>query len=253
MKYFVLASGSAGNSTFIDFGSIKVLIDCGISKKQLVYRLSQHGYQLSDIDHVFLTHNHNDHDKNIHIFNQEIVYCGKNAIPSLREDHFIRPYDILTFQDVTVIALSISHDATSPLGFVFIKDNKKLVYMTDTGYVSKKNASYMRDASYYIIESNHDVEMLMSTRRPMFLKNRILSDYGHLSNEDSALIMSHLLGPSTQEIVLAHLSREANTNELALGTYHRILEERSIDTESLTIKVASQVDIVFGGNIDVED
>jgi Metal-dependent hydrolases of the beta-lactamase superfamily I len=131
-----------------------------------------------------------------------------------------------------------------------MKDDKKIIYITDTGYISKKNASYMVDADYYIIESNHDIEMLMKTNRPMFLKNRILSDYGHLSNDDSAMIISRLLGPSTKEIVLAHLSQEANTKELALNTYHRIFNQNNIELKNIKIKVASQIDVVYGGDFD---
>jgi len=253
MKYFILASGSTGNCTFVDFGGTRILIDCGISKRQLITKLHQYHYDICDIDYVFLTHDHSDHNKNIHLFHEDLIYCGKGTIPSLRMDHFVNPYDILTFNDITVIPLSISHDATSPLGFVFLKENIKFVYMTDTGYVSKKNASYMVDAGYYVMESNHDIEMLMNTSRPMYLKNRIISDYGHLSNLDSAMIMSHLLGPSTKEIVLAHLSKEANTVEKALTTYKEVFTQRKIELSSFQIKVASPIDVVCGGEINDQD
>ena len=101
--------------------------------------------------------------------------------------------------------------------------------MTDTGFISEKNLEVMRNADYYIIESNHNIKMLLQTNRPAELKQRILSDFGHLSNEDSALYMSELIGDKTKEIALAHISEEANYNEKALGTYLRILKERIVD------------------------
>lgn len=249
MQFHVLASGSQGNSTFIDFDGVGVLIDCGISKKQLVYRLSQVGYDLDNIQYVFLTHDHYDHKKNVHVFDNHLIYSALGCYDGLKEDHYLKPYDVLQFDHFTMIPLKTSHDATNSLGFEFICQKERLIYMTDTGYVSSKNANYMVDADYYIIESNHDVEMLMNTSRPMSLKNRILSDKGHLSNLDSALLMSRLIGSHTKEIVLAHLSREANTKELALKTYYKVLEEQQVDLKNCMIKVASQVDIVSGGEI----
>ena len=119
--------------------------------------------------------------------------------------------------------------------------------MTDTGYVSQKNRSYIHNLDYYIIESNHDIEMLMKTKRPMFLKNRILNDKGHLNNEYSARLMCEVIGEKTKEIVLAHLSQEANTKEKALETYYEVFDEQDVHFDKKNIKVASQVNIVSGG------
>lgn len=247
MQFHVLASGSQGNSTFIDFDGTGVLIDCGISKKQLVDRLGRVGYGLEDIQYVFLTHDHSDHKKNIHIFKEHDIYSACGCYEGLAEDHYLQPYDVVQFDDFMVIPLKTSHDATASLGFEFIFQETRLIYMTDTGYVSSKNANYMIDADYYIIESNHDVEMLMNSQRPMSLKNRILSDRGHLSNLDSALLMSRLVGEHTKEIVLAHLSQEANTEKLALETYHQVFLEQKVTLPQLKIKVASQYNVVSGG------
>lgn len=128
-----------------------------------------------------------------------------------------------------------------------IEGNKEtLLYMTDTGYVSQKNMKYMCNLDYYIFESNHDVEMLMATKRPLFLKNRIYGDKGHLNNEYSANVMVQIIGDRTKEICLAHLSQEANTKEKALQTYHQVFDENQIEFRN--IKVASQVDVVSGGH-----
>ncbi|WP_444195535.1 MBL fold metallo-hydrolase, partial [Catenibacterium sp.] len=131
MEYHVLASGSKGNSTFIVEKTTGILIDCGISKKQLVYRLKEIGYTIDDIDYVLLTHDHTDHNKNIHIFDKEIVYTAKGNIEDLDEDHELVPYTSYTFGDIDVYVLRLSHDATNPIGFIFIGD-ETLLYMTDT-------------------------------------------------------------------------------------------------------------------------
>lgn len=244
MEFHVLASGSKGNATFIYEDGYGILIDCGITRKQLLFKLQNLGYSENDITYVFLTHDHYDHNKNIHIFNQDKVFSAKKNIEGLDEYHTLIPYQHRKFGVFNVLPLKISHDASDPIGFV-ITTSESLLYMTDTGYVSQKNKGYMQNLDYYIIESNHDIEMLMATKRPMFLKNRILNDVGHLNNEYSARLMSEVIGEKTKEIVLAHLSQEANTAQKALETFENIFKEQNVCFKN--IKVASQVDVVSGG------
>ncbi|MDE6953498.1 MAG: MBL fold metallo-hydrolase [Erysipelotrichales bacterium] len=244
MEYHVLASGSKGNATFIYEDGYGILIDCGITRKQLLFKLQNLGFCEEDITYVFLTHDHYDHNKNIHIFGKDRVFTAKKNIEDLDEYHTLMPYEHRQFGIFDVLTLKTSHDASDPIGFV-ISTKETLLYMTDTGYVSQKNKKYMQNLNYYIIESNHDIEMLMATKRPMFLKNRILNDKGHLNNEYSARLMCEVSGENTKEIVLAHLSQEANTKEKALETYIKVFEEQNIKIKN--IKVASQVDVVSGG------
>lgn len=244
MEFHVLASGSKGNATFIYENHCGILIDCGITRKQLLFKLKNLGFDESDITYVFLTHDHYDHNKNIHIFDQDKVFSARKNIDNLDDYHTLIPYEHRQFGVFDVLTLKTSHDASDPIGFV-ISTKETLLYMTDTGYVSQKNRKYMLNLNYYIIESNHDIEMLMATKRPMFLKNRILNDLGHLNNEYSARLMSEMIGENTKEIVLAHLSQEANTPKKALETYQKIFTEQNIKFNH--IKAASQVDVVSGG------
>lgn len=246
MEYHVLASGSKGNSVFIFDQGEGILIDCGISRKQLLFRLASVGFSEENITYVLLTHDHYDHNKNISIFAQEKVYCGKGCIKGKPNEQEIEPYGELQLGHYRVLPLSISHDATSPLAFSIKGDSEMLLYMTDTGYVSQKNIKYMGNHDYYIIESNHDIEMLMATSRPIFLKNRILGDQGHLNNRYSAEIMIKVIGDNTKEVVLAHLSEEANTPIKALQTYEEVFLENAVPLPN--VKVASQVDVVSGGS-----
>ncbi len=244
MEYHILASGSKGNATFIYENGCGILVDCGITRKQLLFKLNNLGFSEEDIRFVFLTHDHYDHNKNIHIFDKDKVYSAKGNIEDIDEYHTLIPYTHRQFGVFDVLTLKTSHDASDPIGFV-ISGQESLLYMTDTGYVSIKNMEYMKNLDYYIIESNHDIQMLMDTKRPQFLKDRILNDVGHLNNEYSARIMSEVLGEKTKEIVLAHLSQEANTNEVALNAYKTIFKEQEVIFDN--IRVASQVDVVSGG------
>jgi len=246
MEYHVLASGSKGNATFVYEDGTGILIDCGITRRQLLFKLSELGFEESDITYVFLTHDHYDHKKNIHIFDEDIVYTAKGNLDHVDDRHELIPYQTYTFNNFTVDVLRISHDATNPIAFI-IRGRESLLYMTDTGYVSQRNRDMIRNLNYYIIEANHDVGMLMETRRPLFLKNRILGDEGHLNNEYSARMMAQVIGEDTKDIVLAHLSQEANTPELAYGTYCDVFAELHVPFDTENIKVADQALVTSGG------
>lgn len=249
MKYHILASGSKGNAAFIYENNTGVLIDCGISRKQLLFKLDELGYSQDDISYVLLTHDHNDHNKNIGIFDKDIVYTAKGNIKELDQEHELIPYQEYQMGHFHIFVLKLSHDATNTVGFV-IRGEESFLYMTDTGYVSRKNRQYIQDLNYYVIEANHDIEMLMNTRRPLFLKNRILGDLGHLNNEYSARLMNEIMGENTKEIILAHLSQEANTKELALHTYYDVFDELHNSFDKKKIRCADQFKILTGGRND---
>ena len=204
MEFHILASGSKGNSTFIYDNGVGILIDCGIARKQLLYKLGNLGFQESNINYVLLTHDHYDHNKNISIFDQRICFCGKGCIKGIDSSHEIKPYKSFQLAHFEIMPLSISHDATSPLAFIITGVNESI------------------------------------------LKQRIHGDLGHLNNEYSAKMMVELIGDKTKEIVLAHLSGEANTKEKALETYRKIFNQNNLEFDN--IKVASQIDVVSGGN-----
>ncbi len=245
MEYYVLASGSKGNSTLIVDDGHVILIDMGLTLKCFKERLAETPYTMEDIEAVLVTHNHSDHIAGIRFFKGVPKYAGEGT---LKEDYnIIEPYTNYSIAGFNVMVLPTSHDAINPIGFVIEGKDEKLVYMTDTGYISEKNSSYMKNADYYIIESNHNVRMLLATNRPYELKQRILGDEGHLSNEDSALYISECVGNKTKEIVLAHLSEEANTPTHALEAYYRIFKSRYCNPDAYEIKTAYQYKVISGG------
>lgn len=248
MEAAVLCSGSKGNCTLVRTAGMTVLIDVGMStKRYLVDSLAQFGCTIDDIDAVLVTHSHSDHVKQLKAVLGKPVYSwcpldpGKCPAKGPAFQHYeILPWRTYTFKDLTVQTIALSHDSGKTLGFILLADGEKLVYITDTGFVRQDAEPLLQNADYYILESNHDPMMLEQTRRPRVIKQRILSAQGHLDNEYASRLLCRLLGKRTRKIVLAHLSEEANTPELALETLQEIMEENHLDPAAFQIKTAEQ-------------
>lgn len=251
MKYYILASGSKGNCAIIESSKgTKIVIDLGLTLTAFKEKAGTYNIDISDIDAFLFTHKHRDH---LHTLYKTIplnkVYATRETLPGFSVNHFDK-YDTFNIKDFEITALPTSHDAPNPVGFIIRVDNKKLALMTDTGYVSTNNIEQMKNADYYIFESNHNEVMLLQTNRPYDLIQRILGDEGHLSNEAAANYLVELIGDKTKDIVLAHLSQEANTKELALSTVKRILLANDIDASKYNIIAASQFTPLMGGSFE---
>ncbi len=259
MRFHVFESGSKGNCTLITSKKGHILIDDGLSKKCLVSKLAEVGLTLDDISYVLITHSHDDHIKGLKAIPYIKYYCTKETFSSIKKkqelddsislpiNHILSAYDKIELLDFEIEVLPTSHDAKGSIGFIIKNNNEKLVYITDTGFIYEKVLKKINNANYYIMESNHDIKMLLETSRPQALKDRILGDKGHLSNEDSAMYLSEIIGDSTKEIILAHLSEEANTPEKACDALLKIMEKRSISLENIIFKCASQKETISGG------
>ena len=235
MEALILGSGSKGNSTLLITDSKKILIDVGFSYPKTKMILEQHGYTFDDIDFILITHEHKDHISGLASLvkhEKKYVYIPTpmfKAINKIIDRDYIVTIDDETFSidDLNIRFLHISHDALYPVGFI-IEDSTSLLYMTDTGYISKKNLSYMKNKNIYIIESNHDPRMLMNGPYPYVLKQRVVSDTGHLSNEMTGKYLNELIGPNTKKIILAHLSETNNLEDLAIKTVSELIDNRVI-------------------------
>ena len=233
MQAIFLGSGSKGNSTLLITDSKKILIDVGLSYTKTKKILEKYNLTPDDIDFILLTHNHKDHIGGLTVLTKKtkkFVYVPKGMVKAVRDlvdMDYIMPVtsDDLEIDDLHIKFIHTSHDAPSPVGFVF-EDSKSLVYITDTGYLSKKNLSYMYDKDMYIMESNHDVEMLMNGSYPYPTKQRIVGDLGHLSNELAGTYLKELIGQNTKEIVLIHLSENNNTEAIALATVRNLIDNK---------------------------
>lgn len=247
MKYYVLASGSKGNCTVVKSKNTTIMIDCGITQKYLKESFAEIGLDYQDLDGVLITHSHSDHLNNTRIIKDLNVY-SPFKISGLNRNHLIEPIDVFTINDLEILAIPLSHDTDITVGYVIYDGTETLVIVTDTGYLSERNIKIIRNANYYIMESNHDPEMLLNTRRPKGIKNRILSDYGHLSNEDCGYALLQFINEDTKEIVLAHISEEANTRELAYNSLIDLFDRKGIDYQDIKIKAAKQFEIIKGGS-----
>ena len=248
MKFYSLASGSSGNCFFIDNGKFKILIDVGISYNQIKQKLLEIGYCVENIDYILITHTHNDHIKALNSFSMAKVYSGVK-LPGLINK--LTKNEMIELGNYKIYTFPLSHDVEC-CGYKIYDKDESLVYLTDTGYVNYKVMPHLKNATYYIFESNHDIEMLMNSKRPSFLKTRILSDVGHLSNEDASEILLNSIGEETKEIYLAHVSRDCNSKELAYNSLIKTFKRNNYDHGRLKIGILDKEEILQGGNLDEE-
>ena len=249
MKVCVLSSGSKGNTTYIESDRAKILIDVGNSAKYVKEKLEDIGTEPEDIDAVLITHTHVDHVKGLKVFVKKYsasIYVTDIMLKSL---DFIDNYNILSdefdIKDIHVTAIKTSHDAPDSRGYIITSGNKSVVYITDTGYINKKYFDVLKNRDLYIMESNHDIEMLNNGSYPFTLRQRILSDKGHLSNYDSAKYLSSFIGNNTKCIMLAHLSEDNNTEELAYETLVNRLKKENIEVNKIIIaKQNKETDLI---------
>ena len=242
MLVSVLASGSKGNSTLVKTDKLNILIDAGMNFKYIKENLVEFDLTPNDIDYIFLTHTHKDHIGALEVFlkscNPTLCLGSKmyNDLDYLvGYDNILILDNMLELEDTLVETIKTSHDASESLGYIFSSNNKSLVYITDTGYINSKYFPKLSNKNMYVLESNHDVEMLMHGKYPAWLKSRVLSDKGHLSNKSSSFYLSKFIGNNTNYVVLAHLSHENNTEEIAMSTLKDTLKEYDIEFNNIFI------------------
>ncbi|SDX29447.1 Phosphoribosyl 1,2-cyclic phosphodiesterase [Marininema mesophilum] len=240
MKYSILASGSTGNSLYIETENIRILIDAGLSGKQLETKMKAIGADPTQLDALLVTHEHIDHVKGLGVFARRYqlpIYMNEATWGSLPsgvgaihpdQQRIFPVLSTLQLKDLAIESFPISHDAAQPMGFCFHAEDVSLGLVTDTGYINQRIVEKIRGAEALILESNHDVEMLRMGAYPWNIKRRILSDVGHLSNEDAAEALLDILQGEGEDVHLAHLSQDNNLTELAHLTVRSILEEEGL-------------------------
>lgn len=235
MKITVLGSGSKGNCTYYETDTTKFMIDCGLSYRQVTQRLGTHDIVLDRLDALFVTHEHSDHVAGIASLiskHDMAVYLSSKAYGKMHPNqksgmnihnlNFIE--EVTQLNDVTITAIKTSHDSAEALGFIIEENGHKVVHITDTGYVPKTLYPAIQDADYYLFESNYDPELLLDSSRPFYLKQRIMGNQGHLSNEQAGLILNEVVTDRTKGIIFLHLSEECNTAFDAKIKHKEIME-----------------------------
>lgn len=246
MKLYVIESGSRGNASLLEHNGHLLMIDNGVPFFVLENALNELNRNVYDIDALLLTHCHSDHTKGVKYMPPLPIYCTDGTYEG-NNVNLINAYEPFNFEELKITPVSVSHDVPNPVGFIIESDKEKVVYITDTGYIPDETLKYMDNADYYFIESNHNRKMLYACDRPLSLKERIASDTGHLSNEDSANYMVHLVGEKTKGIILGHISLESNTYELAREVFIKKFKRHHICLDNLEIISARQDKMVYVG------
>lgn len=226
MKVCVLASGSKGNCTYIENDNYKIIIDCGITYRNAFLKAESVGIDLSNLDAIFITHEHGDHAKYLYQFyyrTKALIYIGKPTLNKLLKTNLnlkkvpeiliLDPDFTYKICDFEIIPIELVHDVFC-LGYFIKHNNKTILYATDTGFFPNRYLELLQMANLLIIEANHDIEMLRESERPNYLINRVLSENGHMSNLSCYHLLSRNINANNSHIILAHISEDCNSEDI---------------------------------------
>ena len=226
LRLHILGSGSKGNCALVEGPNGLIMIDCGLSRRETLMRLSALGLDEHDIRALILTHEHNDHIAGIEVWAKHFdgeLYASTGTAASKEKlsrlpFRTFEPGDELAIAGVTVGTFPTAHDAADPAGFRFEHEGDAIGYATDTGHLTSGALELLAGARILAIESNHDVHMLKTGGYPRMLQERILSDAGHLSNGQAAEALPSLVTDRTEQVIAMHISQENNRPTLAVRT-----------------------------------
>ena len=232
MDFFSVASGSSGNCICLGSDQCHVMIDAGISGKRIEEGMNTYDYTTSDMDGVLITHEHSDHIQGLGVVARKYglpIYATKGTADAILQSssvgkidpslfHVIEAGKTLFIGNLEIYPMSISHDAADPVAYLVSDGRHRVGVVTDLGYYDADIVSHMEGLDALLLEANHDIHMLQVGAYPYPLKQRILGERGHLSNETSGQLLGQILHDGMQHILLGHLSKENNYDELAYET-----------------------------------
>lgn len=242
LRFQSFGSGSSGNCYYLGNGFQGILIDAGLGIRAIRKHLRSLGLDFQNILAVFVTHDHADHIKSVGILGEKHhlpVYSTQKVHEGIHKSYivteklygsrkFIEKGQTIEIADFKITAFPVSHDSTDSVGYTIEYKEKRFTFATDLGYVGSEASEHLKSADYMVIEANYDDQMLLSGHYPAYLKNRIRSEKGHLSNEQTGFFLANNFNERIRYIFLCHLSRENNLPELAYTTVQNYLEENSI-------------------------
>ncbi len=255
MRFCVLGSGSKGNSIFVETGEAKILIDGGFSALEMGKRLENIGVSLEEIDALFISHEHIDHIKSVKVLYEKYgikLFSNKATADEIRRIlktkmrfHVFLNNRPFVYKDMIVEPFSVFHDAVDPVGFSIKSGSFKFSVATDLGFASTALKSKMLSSDFVILESNHDEDMLMNSKRPLELKKRILGRHGHLSNSSAGGLLCDIYHRGLKNVVLAHLSEECNAPSLAVDTVKNMLLEKWEEHPSIDTALQNEIGKIY--------
>lgn len=237
MRLYSIASGSSGNCIYVGEGDTHFLVDTGISFKRIEAALNSENLTAKDLTGIFITHEHSDHISGLGVISRKHhipIYATRETVAQIKRStslgaideelyHEIEPDSFVTIGDLTVHPFSISHDAANPVAYRFATAAAAAAYKavaiaTDMGCYNEYIVNNLSGLNAVLLEANHDIRMLQTGAYPYPLKQRILSDSGHLSNEASGKLLGRILNDNMSHVLLGHLSKENNYEALAYET-----------------------------------
>lgn len=256
MKLFSIASGSSGNSICIGDENTSILIDAGISKKRIVEGLEFNNIDPLSVKGIMVTHEHLDHISGLGVFTRKYktpIYATRATINNIKNTKSVGVIDESLFNEINpdesfningfeILPFCISHDAANPVAYRVSKDNSSVAVATDMGYYDDYIINNLKGLDAILIEANYDVNMLHAGSYPYQLKQRILSNVGHLSNEMSGRLLNEILHDNIKHIFLGHLSKENNYAALAYESVRLeiTLGDNKYKADDFDIKVLSR-------------
>ena len=232
MRLCSIASGSSGNCIYVGSEQTHLIIDTGFSKKRIDEGLAELGVKGEELQGILITHEHSDHIQGLGVFSRKYgvpIYATKGTIKGIEQcktlgkmpEGLLHVVDVdcpFSIGDLSVKAFSISHDANEPSGFRIENQEKAVAIATDLGIYDKYIIENLKNLNAIVLEANHDIHMLEVGPYPYYLKQRVLGNHGHLSNEASGRLLCEILHDKLEYIVLGHLSKEINYPDLARET-----------------------------------
>ncbi len=236
----VLASSSKGNATLISTDNTRLLIDAGISARRISTELAKCQLSPADLHAIFITHEHKDHCCGLGQLSKKFdipIYCTRHCATQLRPMAplarfcYLTPHETCELRDLQITPVSTHHDSVDPVGFILECNQIRVGYLTDTGHACRKLVQAYTQLDGLFIESNYDPQLLSQSGRPYSLIQRICNNWGHLSNQQTAELITQTASARLQHIILAHLSQECNTPEHASSCIQHALDELELSTQ----------------------
>jgi phosphoribosyl 1,2-cyclic phosphodiesterase len=243
ISFFSLSSGSCGNCYYLGNAHYGILIDAGLGPRVIRKRLAEYGIEFSAIMAILITHDHYDHIKSagylgekmhIPVYATREVHRGIANCPMISNNlngsaKYIEKGKPFQIEELRITAFDVPHDSNDNAGYFFEFDGQRMTLATDVGAITEEVASYIGKANHLVIESNYDEELLQNGRYPLYLKRRITSGTGHLSNRQTAEFIANNFTPELRNIWLCHLSGDNNNPELAFNTMKEHLAQKGIE------------------------
>ena len=255
-KVCVLGSGSSGNCTYVGSDEHGILIDAGLSAKETCRRLDEIGIDISFIKGICISHEHSDHISGARVLQKKYgipVFTNAGTLDAMKNSPKFSLSDVRVFSngspfmigDIVIEAFSVPHDAYDPVGFSITLNGSKVGIVTDMGMVTNLIRERLKGCDLLIVESNHDQALLQGADRPWTLKQRIMGRQGHLSNDRAAEVITEVASKDLQQVFLAHISKDCNRHDLALGATRNRLDQHGHDHIEVSLTYADRVSDIW--------